>query len=111
MEVTFALNKETLEALKDAFQRDLAVYEGVVRDIKANIARIESALSPVKRTYVRSEHDSGRNYTVTRTDVGDASQSRYVYECSCPSYQYERGLDINHHCKHIRTAIGIGRWG
>lgn len=104
MDITFTLNKETLEALLDAFNRDLVVYEGVVRDIKANIARIQSALSPVKRQTVRSEHDYNRNYVVTRTDVGDATTSRYVYECSCPSYQYTRGLDADGHCKHIRSA-------
>jgi len=106
MEVTFSLNKETLEALLDAFNRDLAVYQGVVKDIKANIARIESALSPVKRTQVPSEHDYLKAYTVTRTDVGDGTASRYVYECSCPSFQYERGLDADGHCKHIRQARG-----
>lgn len=109
MDVTFALNKETLEALKDAFTRDLAVYEGVVKDIKANLARIDIALSPVRRVQVESDSAYGRAYTVTRTARSDG-YFPFTYECSCPSYQYERGLDADHRCKHIRRAITQNRW-
>jgi len=107
MKVGFEMEKGELEIMLAAFKEAEAATLGTLNRIRANINAIEGALSPVRHVVVTSEHDMFRTYTVTRTEVNPGA---YVYECSCPSYQYQRGLDPDGYCKHIRKARLEGRW-
>lgn len=100
MDVTFNMNKETLSALRDMLKSDKAILEAALSEIKDNIRRIDAALTPVEYQNVTSASDPSMSYRVTRTLQADGF---YKYACSCPSFQYDRGLDEAGHCKHIRN--------
>lgn len=105
MEISFNISQANLIELRKAFQKDLDAANSAVEDIADNIARIDKALNPVNRMPIRSESNPFREYIVTKTVTFDGNS---VYECSCPSYQYSRGLDFDGYCKHIRQAKGRG---
>lgn len=105
MEISFNISQANLIELRKAFQKDLDTAKSVVEDIEDNIARIDRALNPVTRMPIRSESNPFREYTVTKTATYGTNS---IYECSCPSFQYERGLDDDGYCKHIRQAKNRG---
>lgn len=102
MDLTINIDKAGASLLREMWALDVAMYEQELRKVRANIAAIDKALSPIRQLKVRSTDPlSLREYTVTRLEP---EYGPYVFECSCPSFQFKRGLDVNDWCKHIRKA-------
>lgn len=108
MEISFNISRENLSALKAAFEGDLLVMEAAAQEVRDNIARIDRALYPVSFQFIASEYQSGVVYKVTKTYVAGFAPGSVTYECECPSFKYNRGLDDRSRCKHIRKAQDRG---
>lgn len=102
MEITFNISQSNLKELKAQFEQDLAVLVQSAADIRENIARIDKALNPIKAMDIPSESGWGTTYKVTK------QQAFPFYTCTCASFKYGAGLDLNGYCKHIRRAQGRG---
>lgn len=98
----------TEEAAGELFITLLA-QESEIKDLleqtQRNIRAIEAALNPVEHQIIGSS--SGlQTYDVTKTLIaGYPTGAGVNYECSCPSFQYQKGLDDHSRCKHIREAV------
>lgn len=86
---------------REDYDQKQAAFEQVANDLRA----IKQAITPaVQETTVLSD-DGSRLYLVKRfADRAPGEQD----SCSCPSFQYQCGLDALGQCKHIRKAIQRG---
>lgn len=110
MRVTLDLERDDLIALAAKYSDVIAKAEADLASLRANRDAIEAVLSPVRTTTVTSS-DGLRRYRVTATAVDPSlgfGLGAKTYTCSCPSFQYQRGLDERSRCKHIRKAAEEG---
>lgn len=108
MKVALDLPKEVLTAIASDLTTLINETEATLTMLRQNMDAVEAALSPVRRTSITSESNPFRSYIVTSTAVEGFAPGARTYECSCPSFQYERGLDDRSRCKHIRKAQAEG---
>ena len=108
LNVTLNVSESTLRLILESLALDKSNFEGELARINSEIRTIETALSPVKRRTVASS-DGSRLYAVSKTTFpGYGPDAGVSFECSCPSFQYQRGLDDRSRCKHIRQAAAEG---
>lgn len=108
MNITLDLPSEVLRAISGDLNNIIRETEDTLAMLKRNRDAVEAAISPVRRTSITSESNPFRQYTVTKTFVEGFGTGAATYECSCPSFQYNRGLDDRSRCKHIRKAQAEG---
>lgn len=96
---------EAAEQERDDAKAVLAEKQAAFEEVSNTMSIIKRALLPaVQETTVLSD-DGSRLYLVKRfADRAPGEQDT----CSCPSFQYQRGLDALGQCKHIRKAIQRG---
>lgn len=101
VEVTLHLNEKDLDALKSALQRQKVELLAALERIDVDLDNIQRAMSPIPLTqerWVLSEADPNKSYLVTYF-----SNIR-LWDCTCPSRQFQTGTDENGFCKHIRRV-------
>jgi len=96
---------EAAEQKRDDAREAYDLAQSAFEDVADTMQRIKQALTPaVQETTVLSD-SADRLYLVKRfRDRAPGEQDT----CSCPSFQYQRGLDALGQCKHIRQAIQRG---
>lgn len=111
MELNIPVNERTLRLIYDALLPEYEAAEQQYEDAKArfenvrdSMAKVKAALYPPKiiEAAVLGEDGTHLYMTHLNDETGE-------YDCSCPSFQYRRGL-VGGHCKHIRLAILRGQY-
>lgn len=98
-EVKVRMTKDTVEsALSSLYENEQYHLDELAR-VRDNIKVLAAVLSPVTKVgHVSSESNPfGAGYDVT-------SQNG-VFSCTCPSFKFQRGLDDDGYCKHIRKFV------
>lgn len=98
-EVKVLMTRGEIEsALTSLYETEQFHLDELVR-VRDNIKVLADILYPtIKVGHVSSESNPfGPGYDVT-------SQNG-VFFCTCPSFKFQRGLDVDGHCKHIRKFI------
>lgn len=97
-EVQVVMTKAEVElALTNLYENEATLALELART-RENIKVLSDILYPPKYiAHVRSESNPfGPGYDVT--------QQNGEYKCTCPSFKFQRGLDLDGHCKHIRKV-------
>lgn len=96
--VQVVMTKAEIESALTNLYENEAFYALELARTRENIKVLADILCPPEYIgHVASESNPfGRGYDVTRQN-GE-------YKCTCPSFKFQRGLDIDGHCKHIRKV-------
>jgi len=102
--VTLTVNADALRQMAlDLSTRRQEVLD-LLDEINTNLDAVNRALraSTRQESLVYSESNPYFSYLV--------SKESGVYACTCPSFEYTHGLDVDGHCKHIRKVISQERF-
>ncbi len=105
--VTLWMDTIQLTKMLDEMDAHRIKLEEELATVQTNIDNIRQALTPDRERVVLS--DSGHEMYLVKFHADRATGSRWT--CSCPSYQYQQGLDASGGCKHIRRVQATESWG
>ena len=107
MNVLLTMTKDEAQAALDAYRAAEKTAVEWLTSIRANISILQRALGPSAYKMVPSASDYAKVYKVERDDSGSTTK----YTCTCYSFTYQNGTDLDGRCKHIRSAIQtVGGW-